>query len=599
MKKIREKLQHYFAKYKDLLVCYKITLAAIFIVTIYEAVIDMLDWEFNITLPIDEDIIFRLLFYFAVGSFFTETLFIQKESDKPEYKKRNLFIKICAYVLAGIIASVITCFISLKNNTQFLGLSGALLHDMTYRFALGYVLLLFVLGIYLLYRRKAEKVKDNFEAYMLRVFCNLCKVYLIYSVLLIGIILVSLIFDILFLEGEGNLLVSCCVLVTGFYWVPASLNAFLDVEEDPGAFIRMLVQYILAILTMCALVIVYLYILKIVILWEMPSNEIYAIISTLFCTGMPVWMMVENYREDTRYSRVLSILPYVFAPLILQQAYSIGVRIYDYGMTPNRYVGVMLIIFEIIMLFIWHFRKGTRENILLILGGMLVISVFVPGINMYSVSNRWQLSLLQRYYQTVQEGGMLSESEYDRLKGAYDYLYDQPEMKETIAAGYDIYGENFAENLSEILEKQENNTTDLTKLETYYIHCCQMVGELDVSGYTSMNMVITDESYETYYNEYADVDYTRFRFVMRETGEVITLDIDDFAQKCLAYDKKNPDSDTDEISQAMKPYQTVQIDDNTVLYMNHFEVRYEEEIKDGEPFLGYSNVNISGMLLQK
>ncbi|MCI6714253.1 MAG: hypothetical protein MR523_04825, partial [Lachnospiraceae bacterium] len=66
-----------------------------------------------------------------------------------------------------------------------------------------------------------------------------------------------------------------------------------------------------------------------------------------------------------------------------------------------------------------------------------------------------------------------------------------------------------------------------------------------------------------------------------------------------AYDKKNPDSDTDEISQAMKPYQAVQIDDNTVLYMNHFEVRYEEGIKDGEPFLGYSNVNISGMLLQK
>ena len=71
MKKIREKLQLYFEKYKDFLSCYKITLAAVFIVTIYEAVIDMLDWEFNITLPIDEDIIFTLLFFFALGRFFT------------------------------------------------------------------------------------------------------------------------------------------------------------------------------------------------------------------------------------------------------------------------------------------------------------------------------------------------------------------------------------------------------------------------------------------------------------------------------------------------------------------------------------------------
>lgn len=594
MKKIWEKLQNYFVKYKYFLGNYKLTLAAVFIASIYEAVIYMLDWEFDITIPVDEEIIFRLLFFFAIGSFFTETLFIKKKTEKSEHKKRNLLIQIGAYVLAGIIASVITYFISMKNGTQLLGVDCQFLHDMTERFAIGYVLLLLVVGIYLLYRRSAEMIKGNFEAYMLRVFSNLCKGYLIYSVLLIGITLVSMIFDVLFLEGDGNLIVSCWALVTGFYWVPASLNAFLNVEEEPGAFIKMLVQYILSVLTMCALVIVYLYVLKIVILWEMPSNEIFSIISALFCFGMPVWMMTENYREETRYFLVLSILPYVFAPLMLLQAYSIGVRIYDYGMTPNRYVGVMLIVFEIIMLFIWHFRKSARENILLFLGGMLVVSVFVPLINMYSVSNHWQLSFLKKYYQAAQEGSVLSNLEYERLEGSYAYLKDQAEMQETIK-DYFIYNEDFLAKL-----KTENEAAnDLTKVEYHYMHCCQMVGQLDVSKYQTMYMLNQNDCYDVAGDEALYVDFSKFQFVIRETGEVITVDISEFAEKCLQYEKDHPDAGEEACSNALKAYNRISIDADTELYINHFEVRYEDGIKDGEDYFSWKDINLGGILLKK
>lgn len=95
------------------------------------------------------------------------------------------------------------------------------------------------------------------------------------------------------------------------------------------------------------------------------------------------------------------------------------------------------------------------------------------------------------------------------------------------------------------------------------------------------------------------VDFSAFRFYLRSGGEedLIEADISDFANKCFAYEEKHPEATQEETSDAMRPYQEIVIDDHTVLYLNHFEVRYTDGIKDGEEYLDWSTVNISGMLL--
>lgn len=591
----QSKIQKFMEKYKDLFGKYRLTLATLFIVAIYEAVILMLDYEFDVVISFDEAVISRLFLFFSVGAFFVESLFGISSAKEQDKKRKYLFEKIFAYIVAGILALAITFFISLNYDAQVLGISGEYWNNMASRLSMGYVFLLLVAGVFFCYWRQVTYLGDyRFEVYVLNVFSNLCKTFLVYMTLTIGVTLVSLVFDILFMEGNGNLWGACAILVMGFYLAPGTLHALSDVEKENGNFIKMMIQYVLSILTICALVIVYLYVLKIIILWEMPSNEIFSIISTLFCFGMPIWIMVENYREKTKYSFVLSILPYVFAPLILLQGYSIGVRIYHNGMTPMRYVGIMLIIFEIAILIIWHFFKSRREFILIFLCVQIAVSVFVPSINMYSVSNKWQLVFLQKYYEMVEDGVTLSESEYDRLKGSYDYLDDQIEM-EKVLEDYYIYDDKFASQLA--IQNEEEN--DLTKVETHHIHCCQMVGELNVEGYSRFNMLNQSDEYDTGWDETTYVDFSDFGFVIRETGEEIRVDISEFSDKCIAYEKENPDIASDETSAAMEPFYAIRINEDKVLFINHFEVRYTEGVRDGEPVLEWENMDVSGMLLEK
>ena len=97
-----------------------------------------------------------------------------------------------------------------------------------------------------------------------------------------------------------------------------------------------------------------------------------------------------------------SILPYAFAPLILMQIYSVAVRVMDYGFTPERYLGVMAILFESITILFFKISRECSERLLLVIAVLTVISVAVPGINMYSASSRSQKYFLDLYQQKVQ-----------------------------------------------------------------------------------------------------------------------------------------------------------------------------------------------------
>lgn len=77
------------------------------------------------------------------------------------------------------------------------------------------------------------------------------------------------------------------------------------------------------------------------------------------------------------------------------------------------------------------------------------------------------------------------------------------------------------------------------------------------------------------------------------------VDISEFAWKCMLYELEHPDADSTEISDMIRNDNCIQIDDNTVLYLNHFQIRYSEGIQYGEPYFEWYKPTISGMLLTK
>lgn len=575
---IQEQLKWSLDRLKVSFADYKITIIGISAFTLYAAVCSVLPYDYELLLFTYENSIYYILTLFCTGSLFVETCF--QENRRP---------RLCGFAGAALAAGAFTYFIGLDGTFWIGGISGDLLSESAERFMAGYILLLLVLTVYCSFRRTGIR----FEEYALKVFSNLFKTFILYVILMIGAAIVTGIFSALFLEDGGFYLdLAAGILVIGFYLVPNSILSLNDMKSEPGPFLKVVVKYVLTALTVCAALIVYLYVLKIVILWEMPSNEIFSILSALFCFGMPVWVIAACYQDGTRYARLIMAMPYIFAPLICLQIYSMGIRIWQYGMTVNRYMGMMLVIFEIGTILIWHFLKQRREKILLFLCLIIFTSVFAPGINMFSLSNSWQFSFLKKYYQCVDSGVKLSALESERLTGAWKYLKREERMQDALK-DYNLLSEGMIDKLE---EGQED--IQITQYDTHYIHCCKMVEQLDVNGYQKVFMLDQDHSYDKAEQGGVDVDFSKFRFLIRGTEEVVTVDLQGFAQRCMDYERKHPNVEKDEITDVMRGHSRMVLEDGRVLCLNHFQVTYQDGIKDGKKYFSWQTVELGGILLE-
>ncbi len=592
----------FYQKIKGSFSEYAVSLIAIVVTSVYGAILFVMEFEFDVAFwgePVF-DAIGRGLVCFCFGTVFAETFFTGQKRKK-----------ICALLAAAAFAVPLAIGTGFDAEIQIGNIPGNVMSELTFRFLYGYILLLILGTVYLCFK----KTGLSFSEYAVKVFSNLMKTFIVFWILSFGVLFITGIVDELLLDDYSFYDMSLEILVVGLYLVPMCLSAIRDVKEEPGAFLKTVIKYILLLLSACGMAVVYLYVVKILILWEMPSNEVFTIVSAVFFLGMPVWLMMEYYADDTRYYKVLSKLPYLFAPLILLQLYSMVVRISQYGVTPERYMGMMLILFEVVTLFIWHFGKKKRERMLAFLCLLVFIAFWAPGVNMYRVSTLCQQSFLKKYYQEVLDGKEISGLAYERLKGSYQYLKNQAQT-EAFAERYNINEERFAAMLQEI----EIYDSMLTEYDTHEIHCCQMVGGLDVADYQKMDMLNQaecynnaelDGSFEAFYPSQSGeritvsygsgypLNFSEFQFVKRGTGETITVDISDFAWRCMLYEVEHPNANSDVISDVMRKENCIQIDENTVLYLNHFQIKYNVGVRCGEPYFEWRKPTISGMLLTK
>lgn len=374
-------------------------------------------------------------------------------------------------------------------------------------------------------------------------FC-MCAVVCIFFVAMIGLNIVRVaIIALLWTDGNyyaGSL--ECFALALGLVFWPGCIWALQSRGSSQTQPIREVLIFLMAGFSICATCIIYFYGLKMIIIGSVPSNEVYSVMANLFAFSLPIWLICSKTKEQRTWSRICSYLPCTYAPLILLQIYSIGVRIVQYGLTPKRYAGVMLILFEIIAIVICSFKRKYCDKLLLVGAVMVFVAVFLPFVNMHRLSD---ISQKGREIVIVKE-----ESEQHHQK------YDS-------------------------------------------IHGCQLVGEINIEGYAAMNMLNQSEKYDMDEEEGGiEPDFTAFQFYKRETGEEITIDISEFAQKCFAYKQEHPDSNKEEESTYLKQFNRIEIDDNMVFYVNHFEVTYYTMGESYEA-MEIKRINISGMLLEK
>ena len=220
--------------------------------------------------------------FFAGCSFFIET--VLKSRTKAPAKMGTLVV---AYIIAAVVSIAVTAVIRIaeeSNSTFFQYYAAA---------TIGFIVL--ILGG-LAMRRLVKDSELSFEKYAVKLMFSFMGLMTIMLVLNIGIIVIlELINSLLVKIRVWKILGTIESLLAGTIYMPFMLICLNVDEEEDSKFSRGLILYALTPLYTAALAIVYMYIIKLIVTMDFPSNRVFTICASLFAVGVCIWTAAYSY----------------------------------------------------------------------------------------------------------------------------------------------------------------------------------------------------------------------------------------------------------------------------------------------------------------
>lgn len=420
----------------------------------------------------------------------------------------------------------------------------------------GYVLSVFLIGLI----KAIKNTEVDIGEYIIKVLKNLFNVGIIYTILNIGLTLILLIFMILILNNENNwdLMARLQIALLGFLVLPASLVAITEINNDISKFIKTIILYIMLPLTIIATAIIYIYMAKIFIIREIPSNAIYRILAGLFTVAFPIWVSIYTFKEQSKsIEKMCKILPIAFAPFILLQIYSIYTRIAENGLTPSRYIGVVFIIFEIIAIFLslYKERKYLIHTITTAVI-LIVISTILPVVNMQSASYISQSNRLKKAWKANQTFNQLSDENKNISKSAYNYLIRENNSIKYIPSYIDdeaIKNYNKSDNYS----------------YTNYLHY-EYIAYPKTYGYSENEIIPIEEYKKIQPVRVTEADKQLNTITNISLTNSVTVDLREYISKIVEEDKVSDKN----VQEYIKLNHKIKVDENTDFYITKFNLNY-------------------------
>ena len=552
--KLKEKIVGVLQTFKKSIGKFPLTIiSAIVLTVIYTICLDNYSIE---TTTLTNISLFIVIF--ASSTFLIETVLENKIKKKIIY-----------YIIAAIWATVLTYAVNIEEG--LLGMSNTIFLFKIERFIICYLIATIVLAIYYNYK----SLNKTFEQYVTSTFVTIFKTSLIYGILAIGIAMITAVFVYLILDGESYILVARMeILLFGVYYIPTVLYSFYDQEEEIGKFAKIVIKYVLGTLVIVAFAIIYMYIIKIIFLRDIPSNLIFRILSALFIIGLPVWTMILSFKENTTLDKINRKLPLLFIPFIILQIYSIGTRILSNGITELRYLCLMLIIFEIVYIIIYLTKKEKVSRILLVFLALTVISTIAPYINMFTISNLSQYNNLKIYKQKTE----YSEEEKTKIYGAYNYLrHSSIEGKK--------YIENYLTKDDEELIKKLKNSGAKKSDNGKNIYVDKDINYIEVEGYKKVYKIDSYSYNSSKENRTIDETFSNIEINTQESNYSIEANILPLINEYVNHEN--------EMNNYSEENNELKLDENKKIILERLILEYDDTTKN------VSYYNMSGYLLEK
>lgn len=531
MKNIKEWVLNISKKIKEMFLRFPLTIGVILMVTTICSIGVEQTW-------VNDDFIINAIIFGSI--FASSTMFTESYFSKWQYR-------IITYILEAVIAGIFTVIINQGDKVTIAS-------SIATRLAVGYAIILILLSIY----KIIKKSKYTFEKYVLKVFSNFFMSSITYLILNIGITLVSLIFIELILNGHGGeFILRVQILLLGYFFINSILYSISNIDKKSvNTFIKGLVIYVGVPLITIAMAIIYIYIIKIIILRNMPSNVIFRILAGIFIFAFPIWNMASNFKENKFVVKITNILPYVFCPFIILEIYSVGVRVISYGLTSFRYVCIMFIIFQIIALIFTFIRKRELLSYLILASCILVFILFISPLNYNKVSSISQKHILTTYYKEDTNLSTLSDYNKQRIIGAYDYMNESVQYTKDIPS---YIKEDKIEQLRYELNSSSDYSDDSIENKDYKNNYGEISLDIDTRNYSRItfvkiegfednksNLKFTNSiniksnvNLENYINELKNLSNNEFQIKLEENN---IIEIDNERDLCISSIYINYDS---------------------------------------------------------
>ena len=494
------------------------------------------------------------LVFYGTGCFFAEAVY---------QKTEKLRLRAVLYILSVIPAFLLTWLLYLEPDSFFLGQDALTISFYLPRYIAGYEVILISIAVYLCFLR----TRLSLEQYLGRVFAAVVRISIIYFILMIGTSMVVGIFIELF-DGAFSLYIQVQCLLLGLYYIPALLRSVLPDEKEDSRFAEVLIKYILSGLVISAFAVIYAYVLKILLFRDMPSNAVFRILTGLFAAGLPVWTMNSCYSQKNPLLKLTRLLPYLFSPLILLQAYSIGIRIYENGVTPLRYLCVLLLFFEIIYVSVYYFKRQAVCLLIPLFAVFTAAACFVPGINMARFSLNSQQNALHKYIM-AEESSALTQRQIDKAAGAYWYLREEPTGKAWLQSLPE-------EDKAKLENLKSGSPIEYEALRHFYYSIKNTA--IDISGYNTCYPIQVSARDNT-------ENFTAYQIVYGGSSSAIV--------NLAAYLNNFPDESGETAEAYFEKHHEIPIDPYRKLYLEYLSYDYD---RVGE---NYTYISFHGYLLEK
>lgn len=278
---------------------------------------------------------------------------------------------------------------------------------------------------------------ENREKYLQSVVGNQIITIGFALVLFLGFSAIIGTVDVLLVNLSHTLYIHAFVFSSAVFGVIFFVSRLKEKDESLENYslpkiVEVLICYILIPLILIYTTILYLYFAKIIFTLKMPKGVVSHLVLWYTAFSLFIIIMVTPITYKNKFAKFYKkFFPMISVPLILLALFSINERIFQYGITENRYLVVILVIWLLFNMILYIVKNDVKWVLISYIFAIL-IAVFSP-FNLVTVSINSQNKRLERLLiknGIIQNGKITNKNDKVSIKSkneimsVIDYFYN-------------------------------------------------------------------------------------------------------------------------------------------------------------------------------